>query len=66
VETYYHMWILIQEPKRFGELQQVYTGIAFVFKAFLKNWKQTAINRVVFPKFRRGCEYSLTEKEDHK
>jgi len=58
------IWILIQEPKRFGELHKSIPGIALkVLSRHLKELETDGIiNRVVFAEVPPRVEYSLTEK----
>ena len=58
------IWILIKEPKRFGELHQSIPGIALkVLSRQLKELEAAGIiNRAVFAVVPPKVEYSLTEK----
>ena len=58
------IWILIQEPKRFGELHKSIPGIALkVLSRQLKELEAAGIiNRAVFAEVPPRVEYSLTAK----
>lgn len=58
------IWVLIDEPKRFGELHKIISGIALkVLSRQLKELVEDGIlKREVFPEVPPRVEYSLTEK----
>jgi len=58
------IWLLIQEPKRFGELHKSIPGIALkVLARQLKELEAVGIiNRAVFAEVPPRVEYSLTDK----
>lgn len=58
------IWLLLQEPKRFGELHKSIPGIALkVLSRQLKELEADGIiNRKAYPEVPPRVEYSLTEK----
>jgi DNA-binding HxlR family transcriptional regulator len=58
------IWLLIQEPKRFGALNKSIPGIALkVLSRHLKELEADGIiNRKAYPEIPPKVEYSLTEK----
>lgn len=58
------IWVLLDEPKRFGELHKIISGIALkVLSRQLKELVEDGIlKREVFPEVPPRVEYSLTEK----
>lgn len=58
------LWVLLEEPKRFGELNRIISGIALkVLSKQLKDLEDSGlIHRKVYPVIPPHVEYSLTEK----
>lgn len=58
------IWVLAEEPRRFGELHKMISGIALkVLSRQLKELVEDGIiHREVFPEVPPRVEYSLTEK----
>lgn len=58
------IWVLTEEPRRFGELHKMIAGIALkVLSRQLKELVEDGIiHREVFPEVPPRVEYSLTEK----